>query len=136
MIIIIFILDFDESNAELSTLIESVRGEAAKLLELLDVSTPTVKKLKVCILLQFKMHFIITVFIKSTLFLHLFHNCMICFQRMLGSVPGHQLADVCASLVKASYAEKLQVLETLNLTERFKKILPLIMRQVEGIVII
>lgn len=51
---------------------------------------------------------------------------------MLSSVPGHQLADVCASLVKASYAEKLQMLETLDLTERFKKILPLIMRQAEG----
>lgn len=91
--------DHDGNNAELSSLIESVRGEAAKLLEMLDVSTPTVKRLK----------------------------------RMLSSVPGHQLADVCASLVKASYAEKLQMLETLDLTERFKKILPIIMRQSEGL---
>ena len=34
-------------------------------------------------------------------------------------------------MVKASYAEKLQVLDAVDLTQRFKKALPLLMRQIE-----
>jgi ATP-dependent Lon protease len=35
--------------------------------------------------------------------------------------------------VKASYAEKIQVLDAVDLNERFKKALPLLMRQIEVI---
>jgi ATP-dependent Lon protease len=34
-------------------------------------------------------------------------------------------------MVKASFAEKLQVLDAVDLTQRFKKALPLLMRQIE-----
>ncbi|KAK7861968.1 hypothetical protein R5R35_013532 [Gryllus longicercus] len=47
---------------------------------------------------------------------------------MLNSLPGHHLADVCASLVKASYTEKLEILDALDVTERLKKTLTLISR--------
>jgi len=50
---------------------------------------------------------------------------------MLDSLPDEHFPDICASIVKASYAEKLQVLDALDLSERFKKTLPLLMRQIE-----
>ena len=50
---------------------------------------------------------------------------------MLESVPSQHLPDLCASIVKASYAEKIQVLDAIDLSERFKKTLPLLMRQIE-----
>jgi len=52
---------------------------------------------------------------------------------MLDSLPDEHFPDICASIVKASYAEKLQVLDALDLSERFKKTLPLLMRQIEGL---
>ena len=52
---------------------------------------------------------------------------------MLSTVPSHQLADLLSSLVTSSYKEKLEILETLNLEERFKKALPLVKRQTEGL---
>ena len=53
------------------------------------------------------------------------------FQRMLDSLPSQHLPDMCAAIVKASYVEKLQVLDAVDLTERFKRTLPLLMRQIE-----
>jgi len=50
---------------------------------------------------------------------------------MLDSVPVQHLPDICASLVKTSYAEKIQVLDAVDVSERFKKTLPLLMRQIE-----
>ena len=50
---------------------------------------------------------------------------------MLDSLPSQHLPDICASIVKASYSEKIQVLDAIDLAERFKKTLPLLMRQVE-----
>ena len=50
---------------------------------------------------------------------------------MLDNVPVQHLPDICASLVKASYAEKMQVLDAVDVSERFKKTLPLLMRQIE-----
>ena len=45
-------------------------------------------------------------------------------QKMLDSVPMQHLPDLCTSLVKASYAEKLEVLDAVDITERFNKTLP------------
>ena len=50
---------------------------------------------------------------------------------MLDSVPSQRLPDLCTSIVKASQAEKIQVLDAINLRERFQKTLPLLMRQIE-----
>jgi len=50
---------------------------------------------------------------------------------MLDNVPVQHLPDICTSLVKASYAEKMQVLDAVDVSERFKKTLPLLMRQIE-----
>ena len=50
---------------------------------------------------------------------------------MLDSLPSQNLADVTASIVKASYSEKLQVLDAVDVLERFKKTLPLLIRQIE-----
>ncbi|ELU05883.1 hypothetical protein CAPTEDRAFT_206144 [Capitella teleta] len=54
-------------------------------------------------------------------------------KRMLDSLPTEHLPDVAVSIVKASYAEKIQVLDALDLAERFKKTLPLLSRQIEGL---
>ena len=50
---------------------------------------------------------------------------------MLDSVPSQHLPDICSAIVKASYTEKIQVLDAIDLSERFKKALPLLMRQIE-----
>ena len=52
---------------------------------------------------------------------------------MLDSVPSQHLPDICSAIVKASYTEKIQVLDAIDLSERFKKALPLLMRQIEVI---
>jgi len=52
---------------------------------------------------------------------------------MLDTLPAHHLADLCASLVNASFLEKLQVLDAVDLSERLKKALPLLIRQIEGL---
>lgn len=53
------------------------------------------------------------------------------WQKMLENLPSQHLPDVCAAIVKASYTEKIQVLDAVDLTDRFKKALPLLMRQIE-----
>ena len=55
-------------------------------------------------------------------------------QKMLDSLPSQSLPDITASIVKASYAEKIQVLDAIDLRERFKRTLPLLMRQIEAII--
>jgi ATP-dependent Lon protease len=52
---------------------------------------------------------------------------------MLESVPSHQLADIMAAIVKASYKEKLDILNAVDLRERFERALPLLIRQIEGL---
>lgn len=89
--------EVNDDNPGLNELIENFRNEAAKLVELSDVSLPVIGKLR----------------------------------RLLESIPGHNLADVCSALLKASYAEKLQLLDALDLTDRFQKALHLLIRQVE-----
>ena len=50
---------------------------------------------------------------------------------VMDSVPSQHLTDICSAIVKASYTEKIQVLDAVDLGERFKKALPLLMRQIE-----
>jgi len=65
--------------------------------------------------------------------IRLYNVCIFCLQRMLDTLPAHHLADLCASLVNASFLEKLQVLDAVDLSERLKKALPLLVRQIEGL---
>jgi len=51
---------------------------------------------------------------------------------MLDSLPAHLLADIVASVVKTSYVEKLDILNSISLKERFEKAYPLLERQLEG----
>ncbi|CAG2103158.1 unnamed protein product [Medioppia subpectinata] len=54
-------------------------------------------------------------------------------KRMLNSLPVQSLPDVCAAIVRASHAERLQILDSVDLAERFRKTLPLLIRQIEGL---
>ncbi|XP_019638837.1 PREDICTED: lon protease homolog 2, peroxisomal-like [Branchiostoma belcheri] len=54
-------------------------------------------------------------------------------KKMLDSLPSQHLPDVFASIVKATFKEKLQVLDAVDLRERFEKTLPLLLRQIEGL---
>ncbi|RWS29489.1 Lon protease-like protein: peroxisomal [Leptotrombidium deliense] len=52
-------------------------------------------------------------------------------KRLLNSLPVHSLPDVCAAIVRASHSERLQILDAVDLAERFRKTLPLLLRQIE-----
>ncbi|KAI1285483.1 Lon protease -like protein 2, peroxisomal [Halotydeus destructor] len=52
-------------------------------------------------------------------------------KRLLNSLPVYSLPDVCAAIVKASHAERLQILDAVNLTDRFQSTLPLLNRQID-----
>ncbi|XP_038068669.1 lon protease homolog 2, peroxisomal-like [Patiria miniata] len=54
-------------------------------------------------------------------------------KKLLESLPTARLLDIFASIVKASYSEKLQVLDAIDLEERIKRTLPLLARQIEGL---
>uniref|UniRef100_A0A8C2Q0U6 Lon protease homolog 2, peroxisomal n=1 Tax=Cyprinus carpio TaxID=7962 RepID=A0A8C2Q0U6_CYPCA len=54
-------------------------------------------------------------------------------RRLLDSLPKETLPDVLASMIRTSNKEKLQVLDAVDLEERFKKALPLLTRQIEGL---
>ncbi len=51
---------------------------------------------------------------------------------MLESAPSHQLADIISGLVNASFKEKMDVLNAVDLKQRFELALPLLKRQIEG----
>lgn len=89
----------DENSAELSELKDQFRDQAAKLVDMLDLSLPAVVRLK----------------------------------RLLGSLPVQSLLDVCASIVRATQEERLEILDTIDIAERLRKILPLLLRQIENI---
>ncbi|XP_074534344.1 lon protease homolog 2, peroxisomal [Halichoeres trimaculatus] len=55
------------------------------------------------------------------------------FRRLLDSLPRETLPDVVASMIRTSNKEKLQVLDAVSLEERFKKALPMLNRQIEGL---
>jgi ATP-dependent Lon protease len=52
-------------------------------------------------------------------------------KRLLNSLPIHSLPDVCAAIVRASHSERLEILDAVDLSDRFKKTLPLLLRQIE-----
>jgi ATP-dependent Lon protease len=52
-------------------------------------------------------------------------------KRLLNSLPIHSLPDVCAAIVRASHEERLQILDAVDLTERFRRTLPLLLRQID-----
>ncbi|XP_059362559.1 lon protease homolog 2, peroxisomal [Carassius carassius] len=54
-------------------------------------------------------------------------------RRLLDSLPRETLPDVLAAMIRTSNKEKLQVLNAVDLEERFKKALPLLTRQIEGL---
>lgn len=54
-------------------------------------------------------------------------------KRLLNSLPIHSLPDVCAAIVRASHAERLEILDAVDLTERFKRTLPLLLRQIASL---
>ncbi|XP_031730243.1 lon protease homolog 2, peroxisomal isoform X1 [Anarrhichthys ocellatus] len=58
------------------------------------------------------------------------------FRRLLDSLPRETLPDVVASMIRTSNKEKLQVLDALTLEERFKKALPMLTRQIEGLTLL
>uniref|UniRef100_A0A8C7Z1U9 Lon protease homolog 2, peroxisomal n=1 Tax=Oryzias sinensis TaxID=183150 RepID=A0A8C7Z1U9_9TELE len=55
------------------------------------------------------------------------------FRRLLDSLPREMLPDVVASMIRTSNKEKLQVLDAVSLEERFRRTLPMLTRQIEGL---
>ncbi|XP_072135730.1 lon protease homolog 2, peroxisomal isoform X3 [Mobula birostris] len=54
-------------------------------------------------------------------------------RHLLDSLPRETLPDILASIIRTSANEKLQVLDAVGLEERFKKTIPLLVRQIEGL---
>ncbi|XP_071449061.1 lon protease homolog 2, peroxisomal-like [Hetaerina americana] len=54
-------------------------------------------------------------------------------REMMDSIPGHNLADVYSAMLKASYPEKLELLDTLDLNDRYQKALHLLLRHLESL---
>lgn len=54
-------------------------------------------------------------------------------KKVMDKLPITRLPDIFASIVKASYDEKLEVLDAIDIEERFQKALPLLLRQLEGL---
>ena len=107
-------------DIEFGELVETFRKKAINLLELLDLSIPSVAKLRVSIAV------LPTLCIMPII-------CIEQFQKMLESIPNHQLADLMSSIVNASFNEKLEILNAIDLKDRFSKALPLLLRQIEGL---
>ncbi|KAM9854184.1 lon protease homolog 2, peroxisomal [Aulostomus maculatus] len=55
------------------------------------------------------------------------------FRRLLDSLPRETLPDVVASMIRTSNKEKLQVLDAVSLEDRFKKALPMLTKQIDGL---
>ena len=51
-------------------------------------------------------------------------------QRLLDTIPDHSLPDVFTSILRASFDEKLEVLDAVDLADRFKTAQPLLLRQI------
>ncbi|XP_036400127.1 lon protease homolog 2, peroxisomal isoform X2 [Megalops cyprinoides] len=54
-------------------------------------------------------------------------------RRLLDSLPRETLPDVITAMIRTSNQEKLQVLDAVGLEERFRRTLPLLTRQIEGL---
>ncbi|XP_066440015.1 lon protease homolog 2, peroxisomal isoform X2 [Eleutherodactylus coqui] len=54
-------------------------------------------------------------------------------KRLLNNLPRELLPDVLTSIIRTSNEEKLQILDAVELEERFKVTIPLLLRQIEGL---
>uniref|UniRef100_F6RNL8 Lon N-terminal domain-containing protein n=1 Tax=Ciona intestinalis TaxID=7719 RepID=F6RNL8_CIOIN len=54
-------------------------------------------------------------------------------RQLLDRLPDHSLPDVLAAIVRSSTQEKLKILDAMDLEERLRRAIPLIMRQLESI---
>ncbi|XP_053575382.1 lon protease homolog 2, peroxisomal [Bombina bombina] len=54
-------------------------------------------------------------------------------KRLLNNLPKDLLPDVLSSIIRTTNEEKLQILEAVELEERFKVTIPLLLRQIEGL---
>ncbi|XP_078400448.1 lon protease homolog 2, peroxisomal isoform X1 [Cetorhinus maximus] len=54
-------------------------------------------------------------------------------RNLLDSLPKETLPDILAAIIRTSTNEKLQILDAVGLEERFKKTIPLLVRQIEGL---
>ncbi|XP_033117283.1 lon protease homolog 2, peroxisomal-like [Anneissia japonica] len=54
-------------------------------------------------------------------------------KRLLDSLPVTRLPDIFTAIIKASYNEKIKVLDAVDIEARFRETLPLLMRQIEGL---
>ncbi|XP_078256545.1 lon protease homolog 2, peroxisomal [Rhinoraja longicauda] len=54
-------------------------------------------------------------------------------RQLLDNLPKDTLPDILASIIRTSANEKLQILDAVGLEERFKKTIPLLVRQIEGL---
>lgn len=52
---------------------------------------------------------------------------------LIQSIPAENLSDICASIVQASHAERLAVLDADNIKDRIKKTMLLLARQIENL---
>ena len=101
-----------DNREDITEIIESFRAKAINLLELLDLSIPTVAKLRVS-----EEH---TYVLKKTFkILNVKSISTSMFQKMLESAPSHQLADIISAIVNATFKEKLDVLNSVNLKDRY-----------------
>ncbi len=58
------------------------------------------------------------------------HPSTVKLKRLLHTVPDHTLPDLFTSILRASFEEKLEVLDAVELSDRFKVARPLLLRQI------
>lgn len=61
------------------------------------------------------------------------HLTMTTLQRMMMTMPTYQLPDTFTAIVKSSVQERLEILRSLSMEDRFRKALPLLERQIQSI---
>ncbi|XP_003745963.1 lon protease homolog 2, peroxisomal [Galendromus occidentalis] len=55
------------------------------------------------------------------------------YKRLMNSLPSYALPDICTSIVSANHEERLAVLDAVLLTDRIRKALPLLRRQINSL---
>ena len=106
------ILEFHAGSSELKALVREFRSHAIDFLDMLDSSLPIVAKVKVwCKKYSHVILILIYFSIINTISL-LFELCV---QRMLSTLPDHQLADIVSSIVTSTRKEKIEVLNATDL---------------------
>ena len=106
-------VDLDEP---LQNRMTTFKEKAMELLELLEGSGPAVRRIKVGNLFSCKGWE--SFFLQNGVIFSLNICVAIFVQGLLDNLPAHLLADIVASVVKTSYDEKLDILNSLSLKER------------------